>query len=186
MPAGVSVTPADTARNPATITVKDVAGVPEHITTSTLILHSHCAMTTVTGVTVTPASFTLHAGETAHVIARVPEGHSADYGILFSAHPLHPQPGVNIALGAVGAQIQTGTATDCAGPKALPASHSLINPLGAVILAVIVLGLALATWAGYLYRRRNRRHSYDAPIPPFSDGQPNKWASHDKTGRHAR
>jgi hypothetical protein len=156
MPTGLSVDPARQAHNPAVIHVKDIGTTPVHVTTSTWILHAHCTMTSVGGVSVSPASFALSPGQSVTVHAGTP-GQAQDYGVLFSAiaKGAHGQ----VVSSAVGSQILTRGATSCTHPKALPvpASHSLFNPMGAVILAVVVLGLALATWATVLKRRRDRR-----------------------------
>ena len=165
MPAGLSVTPAETTHNPTVVTVKDLGNVPVHVTTSDLTLHAHCVMVTTAGITVSPASFTLKPGQTRHVTVHTPSARG-DYGVLFSGHPVHPQPGVDIPVGAIGSQVLIGGASSCTHPPqaVAPVSHSLISLTGLVILAVIALGLGLATWAGILHRRnvnrrRNRRHA---------------------------
>lgn len=159
LPIALSVTPPSTHANPAHITVTDIGSAPVRVDVSTLVLHSHCAMTTTGAVSVPVRTFTLTPGQARHITVHVPAS-QADYGVLFAAHPLHPVPG-NQKVGAVGSQVLTGHAANCVHPKALPVpvSHSLITPTGVLILAVIVLGLALGVWGWTLHRRAVRRHA---------------------------
>ena len=64
--------------------------------------------------------------------------------------PLHPVPG-NQKVGAVGSQVLPGHAANCVHPRRSPPPSltHCINPMGVLILAVIVLGLALASVGGH-------------------------------------
>ena len=157
MPAGLSVTPADTHSNPAVISVRDIGTVPIRVTTSNLILHAHCVMTTTGVITVSPASFTLKSGQVKKVHVHVVSS-AGDYGVLFSAHPVKIAPGQDIAVGAVGSQILVGKDTQpCVHPKAVAQSSAGI-PLMPVAFGIGAVVLVLLAIIALAVRRQHRRN----------------------------
>lgn len=160
-PISLTLTPPKQAwhGHPVTVRVTDIGADPLRITTSTVVLHAHCAMTTSADVHVTPSAFTIRPGETVTATITVP-GSAGDYGVAFAGEPLAHQAGGTVA-GAVGSQVLEGGATSCV-PVAIPksAAKAAVQPVagGFPLLAVIIplAAIAALTIAFYVGRRTGR------------------------------
>ena len=187
MPSGLSVTLENavskgqlaTVSNPAVLYVRDVTGAKIYVTTSGEVLHGKCKPGKAPGIHVTPATFTLSPGGSQKVVIHVPKA-KADYGVLLSAHPLHVLKGVDTPVGAIGAQVLTGGASDCvphvpvassAGIPALPLAFGII---GAAIIAVIVMAVSSARKASRRVRAINA-YVDDSPSPPDNPPDFSYW-----------
>jgi hypothetical protein len=158
MPTGLSVNPARQDHNPATITVRDIGTTPVHVTTSTWILHSHCALQTISGVHVSPGRFTLSPGQSVKVHARVPSGAAQDYGVLFTATAKGAHG--DVVATSVGSQVLTGGASSCVHPAIAAPQHPAggipAGDIGAASGLVLVAAIAAAFMARRVRSRRRR------------------------------
>jgi hypothetical protein len=168
-PISLALTPPKQAwhGHPVTVRVTDIGADPLRITTSTVVLHAHCATTTSADVHVIPRAFTLHPGQTVTATITVPDS-AGDYGVAFAGEPLTQQSGGTVA-GAVGSQVLAGGATSCvpvAVPKtaakaaAQPAARPAAQPAagGFPLLAVVIpLAVIVALAVAFCVGRRTGR-----------------------------
>lgn len=161
----------------ASITVTDSGTVPLKVHAVVLILHGHaggCAIQRESAVTVTPRTFTLHAGEHMITSAHFPTSTTpADYGILYEAST-GGSGGIHLT-GAVGSQVIVGGSSVACHPKVPVAlskgSDSLLGSFW-VVLGIGLVLLALLAVLVLSIRRRARRQRPVFSAPPVD---PSRW-----------